>query len=433
MSHPLSLARQNTRLLTAALILVELLVIGAMLQFLMLPLAKRSADDLAGLMLLSAQTWAELPPQTRSAFEFELLESHALALRADLPAVAPDEWHQPYFYLLEAALEDRTGYKQHLTREVIQSEVWYWTSLPAGEGWLAVGLPQKRIGTQPLAAFVIVLVGGLVLAAFFAFWLARRITKPLQKIEQAAGQVGRGEQPGLLPESGPRELATLSRRFNEMAVQVRDLITARTVLLAGISHDLRTPLARMMLALEMLKAAPSEALITRLEADVEQMNLLIGNVLDLARGLEHEACVLIDAGEFLGILADEQGSVDNRISVSSSPGSINLPPLATRRVVENLVQNAFKYAPGSLVELVCEITDGDWRIGVLDRGPGIPPAKIEAMFQPFQRLEPSRSPATGGSGLGLSIVRSLAHANGWRVELLPRDGGGLAAWFSPIK
>ena len=101
MSQPQSLARQNTVWLAAAFILMELLVIGLFAFWVVLPLARRSADDLAGLMVLSAQTWAELPPQTRPAFENELLANHALALRAELPGPGREEWHPPYFFLLD--------------------------------------------------------------------------------------------------------------------------------------------------------------------------------------------------------------------------------------------------------------------------------------------------------------------------------------------
>jgi two-component system osmolarity sensor histidine kinase EnvZ len=94
-----------------------------------------------------------------------------------------------------------------------------------------------------------------------------------------------------------------------------------------------------------------------------------------------------------------------------------------------LLQNALRHAPEGEIELVCEASPQRCRIGVLDRGPGIPSEQIEAMFQPFQRLETSRSPATGGSGLGLAIVRELARANGWQAQLQPREGGGLAAWL----
>ncbi|MDP1525868.1 MAG: ATP-binding protein [Rhodocyclaceae bacterium] len=429
MKKPTSLARQNTLLLAAAFILIELLAAVALSVYLMLPLARRSADDLAGLMILSAQTWAELPPQTRVDFEFELLANHALALRTESPGVGVDEWHPPYFYLLEDALANRSGMRQHLVPKSIGNATWYWTYLPAGNGHLAVGLSQQRIGAQPWAAFLIALFGGLLLASIVAVWLARRITAPLARLEQAATRIGQGERPELLVETGPTELATLAGRFNAMARQVRELLQARTTLLVGVSHDLRTPLARMRLALELLKLDPTPALIERLENDIEEMNGLIATLLDLARGLEREPPVTVDLADWLGDLAADFGTPEHTVTLSCPPCQCSIPPCALRRALGNLLQNAQRHAPCAPVELVCIEDAGQCRIGILDRGAGIPPDQIEVMFQPFHRLDPSRSPDTGGAGLGLAIVRELARANNWEVQLEPRPGGGLAAWI----
>jgi two-component system osmolarity sensor histidine kinase EnvZ len=233
----------------------------------------------------------------------------------------------------------------------------------------------------------------------------------------------------LLPETGPRELVSLSRRFNAMARQVSELLTARTTLLAGVSHDLRTPLARMRLALEIMKTDPMPSLIERLERDIAQMNQLIGNVLDLARGLQHEEPVSVDLRDFLSELAEDFSTSDKVITMNCQSGRFVLARSALHRAIGNLLQNALRYAPLGPVELNCSVSDQQCRIGILDRGPGIAPEQIQAMFLPFHRLETSRSSVTGGSGLGLAIVRELARANGWEVSLSARPGGGLQAWI----
>ncbi len=426
---PSSLARQNTLLLAVAFMLVELLAALSFAGFLMLPVARRSADDLAGLMMLSAQTWAELPPETRMAFEHELMENHHLALRAESAGGGRDEWHPPYFYLLETALARRLGAPLHLASEPVGSTTWYWADLPAGEGFLTVGLPRTRIESQPLLAIALAFFGGLFFAGAFAWWLARRITAPLARLEAAARCIGHGERPELLPETGPSELATLARRFNAMAQQVRDLLSARTTLLAGVSHDLRTPLARMRLALEMMKSAPAPALIARLEGDIEEMNGLIATLLDLARGLEREPVQEVDLAELMDDVVAHSTANHRDIRVRCPSCRRAVAPRALRRALGNLLQNALRYAPEGPLEVVCTTDEVRCRIGVLDRGPGIPPERITAMFEPFQRLDASRSPQTGGAGLGLAIVRELAKANGWQVNLEPRSSGGLAAWI----
>jgi len=424
------LARQHSLWLAAAFIGIELLTVLAFSWLVMLPMGRRSADDLAGLMVLSAQTWAELPPGTRPSFEAELREHHALQIRPDVPGLSVDEWHPPFFWLLEAALTRRAATEPHLIRRAeADGQTWYWARLPAGGGTLAVGLAAARIDSQPLTALVIALLAGLVLAVALAAVLARRLAAPLERLEEASERIGEGRDPAPLPETGPREIAALSRRFNTMAREVRELLSARTTLLAGISHDLRTPLARLRLALEMLRLQPTDALLQGMERDLDQMNQLIGNVLDLARGLAHEAPRRVDLAELLRQLAAEQSDGARPVRVQCSRCERTVPVMALRRALGNLLQNAQRYAPEGPVDLVCEPLGLRCRLGVLDRGPGIAPDQVEAMFQPFQRLEPSRSPVTGGSGLGLAIVRELARANGWQVELLPREGGGLAAWL----
>ena len=429
MSQNPSLARQYTVRLALAFILMELLVAGLSTFFVVLPLARRSADDVAGLMVLSAQTWAELPPQTRPAFEQELLASHALALRAELPGPGRDEWHPPYFYLLEDALAQRTGLKHHLSSEPLDTGTWYWAEVPTGSGHLAVGLSAVRIDSQPVTALAMALLVGLLFAMGVALWLARRLTKPLARLEAASALIGQGGSPALLPETGPRELVSLSLRFNAMAQQVSDLLSARTTLLAGVSHDLRTPLARMRLALEMLKDDHNPTLIERMERDIEQMNRLIGNVLDLARGLQHEKPISTNMPDFLHQIAADFSTPASPVTVTCPPGTWPAAPTALQRAIGNLLQNAQRYAPGLPVELVANFENKHCHIGVLDHGPGIAPEQREAMFQPFHRLDASRSPVTGGSGLGLAIVRELARANGWQVALKANPGGGLQAWL----
>ncbi|MGB5206806.1 MAG: ATP-binding protein [Azonexus sp.] len=425
-SGGVSLATQYTMLLVLAFVVFELLAAISVVVFLMAPMARRSADDLAGLMALSAQIWVELPPATRPLFEQELIERHLLALRAEPPRAAFDEPHMPYFHFLEAALVARSGKDQHLAREEIAGEDWYWAALPAADGFLSVGFPQRRIGAQPFVALFVSLGVGLILAVAGAIWLARRLVAPLGRLQEAADRVGQGAAPELLPESGPREVARLARHFNAMAAQVNALLTARTTLLAGISHDIRTPLARMRLAIELLRENPGSAALERLEADIEEINQLVASLLELARGLNYEKPEVVDLQSLLAGLAGDHPNV----SVDCRRDMLNAPPIALRRAVGNLLGNALRYGGGEAIELRAETKDGTCRIGVLDRGPGIPAEKMDTVLHPFFRLEPSRSTSTGGAGLGLAIVDQLARLYGWELSLRARPEGGLAAWLS---
>ena len=428
-----SLVRQHAVLLALAFLAVELLAMLAFVGLVALPMARRSADDLAGLMVISAQTWAELPPLTRPAFAAELARNHGLLLQPAQAGDRADEWHPPFLYLLETALARRLGRHEHLLRQTTaEGDTRYWATLPSGSDSMAVGLTPDRMASQPVAALLITLVAGLLVSVVLAWWLARRVVAPLARLGEAAAQMGQGQQPSHVPETGPREVVALSRSFNRMATQVHELLTARTTLLAGVSHDLRTPLARMRLALEMLKASPSPSLLERLDRDVQHMNQIIAHVLDLARGVAHEPASPVDVPGLLAELALAHSTAACLVRVQMGEGVPNvlaLPEVSVRRALNNLLENALRYAPSCPVELVGERVSGQLRLGVLDRGPGIAPHLVERMCQPFERADASRNPASGGTGLGLSIVRALAQAHGWQLHLLPREGGGMAAWL----
>jgi len=271
-------------------------------------------------------------------------------------------------------------------------------------------------------------VATTVMTLFTALILARRITKPLELFSLAAKRIGEGNIPESFLETGIRELSGLASTFIQMALQVRELLANRTTLLAGISHDLRTPLARMRLALEMLPDDTDPKLVARLQHDVEELNQLIGEFLVLSRNLQKGAPQQIDLNTLLEELADNANNDGPGVKWHPRENlSIAADPMALRRILTNLLGNALRYGAGQPVEITLATADSKAVISILDRGPGIPVQELENVFHPFYRLEASRSNATGGSGLGLAIARQLADANGWKIELLPRPGGGTEA------
>ena len=433
-----TLAQHHLRWMAALSAAVASVILVAMLALVLLPLSQRSADDLASLMLLSAQTWVELPPPTRPDFEAELIKTHRLAIRPDWPDRAGQPAvHGIYVGFVEQALQQRTGRRAHLVAlPGPAGEAWLWTQVPTGAQPMGVGFSRERMNTHPLWALALVVVLGAGLAAGAATWLARRIAQPVARLEQAAAALAAGTRPDPLPLTGPRELADLAGHFNQMASQLRELLDARTTLLAGVSHDLRTPLARMRVALELMRLKPSPSLLDRLDQDAEAMNTLIAQLLELARGLGTLPRTTIDLPAWLAeraeahadALRDAQSSLSLRV-----PAGVQCQAAAgtLARVLDNLLGNALRYAPGA-IELHAEQLDPPSgrvvRISVLDRGPGIPAEQMASVWRPFERVEASRSPQTGGYGLGLAIVRQLALGQGWRVGLDPRPGGGLQAW-----
>lgn len=423
-----SLFRSTAATVASALIVFQFIVLAVTAYYVMLPIAKRSADDLASLIVLSAQTWVELPPQTREDFEIELAQRHNLWLfRATTPLPEISSDFLPYLSLLKSALEARTG--EAIEVKITQWEQpWFWVEIPSGGYLIRVGFPQNHLGIRPPLAVLLMLAATIALTLITAVILARRITRPLARLAEAATRIGKGNIPESLPEAGPEELASLARTFNHMAFQVKELLANRTTLLAGVSHDLRTPLARMRLALEMLPQDSDPQNIARLRRDMEEMNRLIGEFLALSRGLEKETEQEIDLNRLLQELADHARNEGAEVELQvQEPCLISAGPMALRRILGNLIGNAVRYGAGQPVTLTCECQPEASVLQVLDRGPGIPPDQIESVFRPFHRLESSRSVTTGGSGLGLAIARQLAEANGWKVELMAREGGGTGA------
>ncbi|MBU1395579.1 MAG: HAMP domain-containing protein [Gammaproteobacteria bacterium] len=416
-----SLFARTALTLALAFIVFQVAAFWVVYRTLIVPVAERSADDLAGLVVLSAQTWVELPPETRAAFERELARRHGLRLTTVDVGATADAPQFAFRTQIEAALSRRVG--AAVVLRGVPNQAAAWLDIPVGGHDLRVGFFPGRYAVEPPLAAIAVVALGTFFSLLTALFLVRRITVPLARAAQAASQVGAGELPEPLPETGPAELAELARRFNTMAAEVRELLDNRTTLLAGISHDLRTPMTRLQLNLEMLRDAPSPARIDRAVADLADMNKLITGYLALARTTQAEAKVRFDLADLL-----EEMAVDAGLAWSGAgPCQVEEGRLAVRRIVSNLIQNAQRYGGGTPVELALECSDKLAQVIVRDTGAGIPDDQLEKVFRPFYRLETSRSQVTGGTGLGLAIVRQLAETNGWKVKLRNRAAGGLEA------
>lgn len=388
------------------------------------PLAERSADDLAARMVLAAQTWVELPPETRRDYEIELFLQHNLELgKVDRPlaAVLPTGY---FGDRVAQALSRRTG--QAIRLKQGPDPAWAWAEVRLAGNLLRVGYLRDGYELDAPWEAGAVFVAGALLTLAAALVLARRTARRLRMLARSAAEVGQGRLPERLPETGAVELRDLTAAFNRMADEVQALLENRTVLLSGISHDLRTPITRMQLALAMLEDA-EPALVGRMEGDLREMSRLISQMLDFARSLKGENETELDLAQALAEMA-ASCSHPERVRLAPAPSCRRrLSQAALNRVVGNLLENALRYGEGKPIDLELAAGPAETRIRVLDRGPGIPAAERDKVFQPFYRLENSRSRDTGGSGLGLAIVRQLADAQGWRVELAERTGGGLAA------
>jgi len=299
----------------------------------------------------------------------------------------------------------------------------FWVSFFIDEDEFWVMLPRERFEPELGLGWLGWGAALLALALLGAWLIASRIARPLARLSEAARRIGRGDEPAPLAEDGARELRTVQAAFNRMTGDLDSMERERAMVLAGISHDLRTPLSRLRLAVEMSGADAATA--QGMNADIEEMDQVIGQFLDFARGdAEAREPVALDA------LADEVAAHFAKLGKPvrrTGTSGVTLPAarMALHRALMNLVDNALRHGGGE-IELACARHDGHAVLEVLDRGPGIPPGEADRLKRPFTRLDEARS-GQGGSGLGLAIVERVARAHGGRFELAPREGGGLAA------
>ena len=251
-----------------------------------------------------------------------------------------------------------------------------------------------------------------------AFWAAHRMTRPLRRFADAAERIGLDIRSEPLPETGPRELRNATRAFNRMRERLQRLVDDRTMMLAAISHDLRTLLTRLMLRAEFIE---DDRQRDRAVADLNEMRAMLDSTLEFAR--DDAVDGPRTPADLAGLVRDLCGELDGiswdgpeHLSYTCSPGAL-------RRALRNILANAVEYGGGAEVAM-WERGEGI-EVSVADRGPGIPPGSREDVFRPFHRLEASRNRETGGSGLGLAVARSIVRRHGGDIALDGRPGGGL--------
>ncbi|BAV97550.1 sensor histidine kinase [Lysobacter enzymogenes] len=281
--------------------------------------------------------------------------------------------------------------------------------------------------TMPIAQWLPYVLAAQLALLVLCAWLAVRLaTRPLEQLAQAAQALSPASGGKRLGETGPTEVAQAAAAFNAMQDRIAAYLRERLQILASISHDLQTPITRMRLRTEAMDESPER---TRLLDDLEQIQHLVREGVDYARSAHGtaEPAIRLDLDAFLDSVVCDYQDTGKAVTLSGRAGA----PLvarahALRRVACNLIDNAVKYAGAAEVE-VARCDDGGFRIDVLDRGPGIPAEELDAVMQPFYRLEASRNRDTGGTGLGLAIAQQLASSLGGRLSLSQREGGGLRA------
>ena len=302
---------------------------------------------------------------------------------------------------------------------------WAYISIALSDGLLLVEVPRRRLFSRTTHLLLNYMVGAPILFLVIALIVMRYQVRPIRRLARAAKKLGMGQDVRNFKPEGAKEVRQAGRVFLEMHNRIKRQLKQRTAMLAGVSHDLRTPLTRMKLELELLENSPE---VEALKSDISEMEQMIEAYLAFARGEGVEDSEEIDLEALLQEIVGKARRECPQIELSvEAPVSLTVRPNAIRRCLSNLINNAVRYGGGEVAVTARPSMKGV-EILIDDVGEGIPSDKREEVFRPFFRLEASRNVETGGTGLGLTIARDIARSHGGDLTLLTGPGGkGLRA------
>jgi two-component system osmolarity sensor histidine kinase EnvZ len=389
---------------------------------------KRLANAVAGDIAAVIAMRERLPPEAEEELFTVARRSMELTVRmepgqvlASMPAPIEERLIDR---MLARAMDQEVGRPYAMDTYSFQKQVEI--KIQLDDGVLHVVVPLRRLFSSSSYVFILWMAGtSLVLFAVATIFMRNQV-RPLRRLAAAADRFGKGQDvPDFKPE-GSTEVRRAASAFNRMRARIQRQISQRTEMLAGVSHDLRTPLTRMKLQLAML-GSPSE--IGDLKSDVAEMERMVEGYLAFARGEGTERSIETDVGALLkDVVGDaRRGGMPIDLHVEDELMA-SLRPNAFRRCISNLISNAERFA--TQVSIRAGLVGDAIEITVDDDGPGIPPDQREDVFKPFFRLEGSRNPRTGGTGLGLTIARDVVRSHGGDLVLTDAPSGGLRARLS---
>jgi two-component system, OmpR family, osmolarity sensor histidine kinase EnvZ len=385
----------------------------------------RFSSDVAGdiAMVIEALPEAHAAAARRRLFaEVEHVSELGFAFRpgAALPPPGRSS-HTSLEAQLRRALAKRVGRPYRL--DAVSSDQYVRVAVQLGDGVLRARIPISRLYTPTTYIFILWMVGSSVVLLAIATIFLRNQVRSLRRLAAAADSFGKGRPVAFSRIEGAREVRQAAAAFIQMRARIQRQIDQRTEMLAGVSHDLRTPLTRMKLVLEMTEG---HSATDELKSDVAEMERLVNLYLDFARGEGTESPVETDIALLIEDVAAAMRREGTPLAIEGqSELVVPVRPHALRRCLANLIGNARRYGRHVWVSSVPAGDGVD--ILIDDDGPGVPPAERDRVFQPFIRLDASRNPSTGGVGLGLTIARDVARSHGGDVRLEDSPHGGLRA------
>ncbi len=395
------------------------------------PRARQIANQVVSIVTITRAALTHSAPDLRRELLFDLASNEGIRIypleESDVVEISTGGNLAP---LVQQQVREQLGEDTRFARKVNDVDG-FWVSFDIVDDAYWLRIDRARIDRNPGLQWLGWGAVTLVLALAGALFISGYVNLPLARLTAATRAVARGQKPARLPESGPHEIRAANRSFNQMVDDLGRIESDRALLLAGISHDLRTPIARMLLEVEM--ANLDDAARAGMQSDLAQMDAIIGQFLDYARPDNPASLQRTDLSALLGEVAQEAARLPEvEISAHVEGGIAVLGNgVDLRRVLNNLIENARRYArrPDAdcvKIELACRRDSTHAVIEIADDGPGVPPADIERMLRPFTRLDEARGQANG-AGLGLAIVERLVKRHHGTLQLANRDGGGLAA------
>jgi two-component system osmolarity sensor histidine kinase EnvZ len=389
--------------------------------------ARRLAKGLAGDIGAVIESMRAFPdPESRRIVLSIASEKMELDIRFTPDGILPNQPPSPPNSFLERAMEDAMGERvqrpYRFDTDALEREVVILVQL--SDGLLEIYAPKKRLFTSTTYVFILWMLGTAMLVFGIATVFMRNQVRSVRKLAVAADRFGKGQDVlGFKPE-GASEVRQAAQAFNLMRERIQRQIQQRTEMLAGVSHDLRTPLTRMKLQLAMMGDLDGRA---ELDEDISEMELMIEGYLAFARGEGTETPVETDLPALVEDVVGRFRRQGAQIDLHSE-GDLRMPlrPVALSRVLANLIGNAIRHGrSGGHVWVRVGRRQGAAEILVDDDGPGIPPESRDDVFRAFTRLDPPRAAAGGGVGLGLTIARDIVRAHGGEINLEDSPLGGL--------
>lgn len=423
---PRSLLARTALVILVTLIATQIVTAALFRHYFSQPRQQTAAIGFASHLKSISAALETIPPERHLEFIGRLQEKEGLRVvpvRDNEPvALAPD---LPALRSVRERLKNQFGEQADLYFRPNSPHA-VWVKLPMGEQAYWIVFPRNRIERDMPLAWIGWAAFGTLAALAGAYFVVRRLNRPLRALSQAAREIGHGKKPPPVDESGPDEIRAVASAFNQMSEDLAYQERERAAFLAGVSHDLRTPLARLRLNVEMLGGQTDNDMRTGMEQDIADMDSIIGQFLDFARQEDNEAPVEADLNQIVREACERfaRGGASIQTELAALP-PIRLRPVAMQRLLSNLLDNALNHGNHEVLVRTSTSVAGV-ALSVLDRGPGIPESETERLKQPFTRLDAARSGKTG-AGLGLAIVDRIARLHGGTFDLLHRTGGGLEA------